>query len=665
MQVMAPGKKPVLNRHYAFISPAAVPRGVSGADRAVCPGNARSWRRCGVARLQGAVDEKDVVAQYFNSNGFERWRKIYSETAEVNRVQRDIRDGHRQTVEAVLHMLDEDGTDYAQHTFCDAGCGVGSLALPLAQRNAKRVTAFDISEAMVNEARRRADELLPPEQRARCDFRVADVEGFRRGDAAAPVQHGALAHDHHFRAQDTLLRAAEEGGRVVPGPQPSHPRVPTFRSGHSSRAAAVGVAVGGGAGARYAKRLGMPINARERRNLRRGVRQSVFLRDLAFTLSRALAGMAVFPREAVARAVAAATPRARDAESPATLAAATGSDPSWRRATAPPPASRKTPRIGAPPSYKSRARSPCGPQSVAGCATLGQHSFASLRLHSPLFVFCTRFVVARPGTAVSSRPRLRVTVPGALFAGATPSFTTSLALIPLARVEAVPRGHTAHHFVHEQHHLAGVGVVVVAGRLVCGDLVGQFRADARRVATAARRPVARVVSRVATGRVDSFYRLWCFRLPVECSVGASATRCQRQHGPVGSWHRVGVERRADGQRSGRQPQRRQTTTVCGRGRRRAGGGLACAVIGVAECDAVAGRGEHTVAADGRWSQRVDRHAAGFGAGDAAGHGAGGGAAVPVGGLCGQRGGLGGRCGRLRSRPPPAAYRSCGYIDVVV
>ncbi|KAK4534455.1 hypothetical protein CDCA_CDCA02G0480 [Cyanidium caldarium] len=176
---MAPGKKPVLNRHYAFISPAAVPRGVSGADRAVCPGSARSWRRCGVARLQGAVDEKDVVAQYFNSNGFERWRKIYSETAEVNRVQRDIRDGHRQTVEAVLHMLDEDGTDYAQHTFCDAGCGVGSLALPLAQRNAKRVTAFDISEAMVNEARRRADELLPPEQRARCDFRVADVEGFR------------------------------------------------------------------------------------------------------------------------------------------------------------------------------------------------------------------------------------------------------------------------------------------------------------------------------------------------------------------------------------------------------------------------------------------------------------------------------------------------------
>ena len=43
---------------------------------------------------------------------------------------------------------------------CDAGCGTGSLALPLALRGAD-VSGFDISQAMVRRARRRA----PPHAR--------------------------------------------------------------------------------------------------------------------------------------------------------------------------------------------------------------------------------------------------------------------------------------------------------------------------------------------------------------------------------------------------------------------------------------------------------------------------------------------------------------------
>ena len=45
----------------------------------------------------------------------------------------------------MLKWIDEDGSATAGKTFCDAGCGVGSLAIPLAQRGAK-VRASDINE---------------------------------------------------------------------------------------------------------------------------------------------------------------------------------------------------------------------------------------------------------------------------------------------------------------------------------------------------------------------------------------------------------------------------------------------------------------------------------------------------------------------------------------
>lgn len=46
--------------------------------------------------------DKLEVTEYFNNNGFERWNKIYSESDEVNGVQRDIRTGHGQTIEKVM-----------------------------------------------------------------------------------------------------------------------------------------------------------------------------------------------------------------------------------------------------------------------------------------------------------------------------------------------------------------------------------------------------------------------------------------------------------------------------------------------------------------------------------------------------------------------------------
>ncbi len=103
------------------------------------------------------VDDKTVVKEYFNATGFDRWRRIYGD-GEVNKVQLDIRNGHQQTVDTVVNWLTSDG-NLASLSICDAGCGLGSLSIPLAQAGAK-VFASDISEKMAGEAKEKATELL-------------------------------------------------------------------------------------------------------------------------------------------------------------------------------------------------------------------------------------------------------------------------------------------------------------------------------------------------------------------------------------------------------------------------------------------------------------------------------------------------------------------------
>ncbi len=100
-----------------------------------------------------AADDKTIVKEYFNSTGFDRWKRIYGD-GEVNKVQLDIRNGHQQTVDKVINWLKADD-NLAGITICDAGCGVGSLSIPLASAGAK-VYASDISEKMVAEGKERA-----------------------------------------------------------------------------------------------------------------------------------------------------------------------------------------------------------------------------------------------------------------------------------------------------------------------------------------------------------------------------------------------------------------------------------------------------------------------------------------------------------------------------
>lgn len=119
--------------------------------------------------------DKEEVTEYFNNNGFERWNKIYSESDEVNDVQRDIRTGHGQTIDKVLQWIEADGT--AESYFCDAGCGVGSLTIPLAQMGAK-VASSDISAAMTQEAAERAKAELGAGAE-RISFATSDLENLK------------------------------------------------------------------------------------------------------------------------------------------------------------------------------------------------------------------------------------------------------------------------------------------------------------------------------------------------------------------------------------------------------------------------------------------------------------------------------------------------------
>ena len=179
--------------------------------------------------------EKEEVKGYFETTGFERWNRIYSESDEVNKVQRNIRIGHQKTVDNVLAWLQEQG-DLAGRSFCDAGCGVGSLAIPLAQLGAGSIAASDLSEAMAAEARRRAEAAgLSGE---RLQFSASDLESlegrydtvicldvfihYPQAAAEEMVAHLAGLAERHlivsFAPYTPLLALLKGIGQLFPGP---------------------------------------------------------------------------------------------------------------------------------------------------------------------------------------------------------------------------------------------------------------------------------------------------------------------------------------------------------------------------------------------------------------------------------------------------------------
>lgn len=148
--------------------------------------------------MTSAIDDKTIVRDYFNAQGFDRWSRIYGD-GQVNKVQRDIREGHQQTVDHVLYWFKQDG-NAAGMSVCDAGCGVGSLSIPLAAMGAK-VWGSDISAKMVEEASVRAQRQLPPG--AAIAFEAQDLEALE-GRYHTVVCLDVLIHYPQEKAGDMI-----------------------------------------------------------------------------------------------------------------------------------------------------------------------------------------------------------------------------------------------------------------------------------------------------------------------------------------------------------------------------------------------------------------------------------------------------------------------------
>ncbi|MFZ9149519.1 MAG: magnesium protoporphyrin IX methyltransferase, partial [Vulcanococcus sp.] len=124
----------------------------------------------------------------------------------------------------------------AGRSFCDAGCGVGSLTLPLAQLGAGSIAASDLSEAMVKEAERRANEAGV--QKGQIQFLASDLESlsgryntvvcldvfihYPQQPAEEMVRHLASMAEQHlivsFAPYTPLLAVLKGIGQLFPGP---------------------------------------------------------------------------------------------------------------------------------------------------------------------------------------------------------------------------------------------------------------------------------------------------------------------------------------------------------------------------------------------------------------------------------------------------------------
>lgn len=151
------------------------------------------------------TDDKTIVREYFNATGFDRWRRIYGSGGDVNKVQLDIRKGHQQTVDTVLNWLTSD-SNLAALTICDAGCGVGSLSIPLAQAGAT-VYASDISEKMVEEAKARAEAKSIPTEKLR--FAVQDLESLS-GNYHTVICLDVLIHYPQDKAMEMISHLSHQ-----------------------------------------------------------------------------------------------------------------------------------------------------------------------------------------------------------------------------------------------------------------------------------------------------------------------------------------------------------------------------------------------------------------------------------------------------------------------
>src|SRR5829696_8442645 len=106
--------------------------------------------------------ERALIQSYFDGIGFERLHTIYGDDP-CSGFRLRVREGHSDVVRTVLSWLTQ---DTAAKTVLDAGCGTGSLSIPLAAAG-YTVDAVDFSQKMIEAAREKAARAFIPETRLR------------------------------------------------------------------------------------------------------------------------------------------------------------------------------------------------------------------------------------------------------------------------------------------------------------------------------------------------------------------------------------------------------------------------------------------------------------------------------------------------------------------
>lgn len=120
------------------------------------------------------MQTKDRIQSYFDGAGFESLHLVYGDEA-CGGFRSAIRRGHREVVETVVAWLGSP-QGFDTRSILDAGCGTGSLAVPLALAGAQ-VDAIDFSAKMIEAAKERASRAQVSPDRLR--FTVGDLSSVR------------------------------------------------------------------------------------------------------------------------------------------------------------------------------------------------------------------------------------------------------------------------------------------------------------------------------------------------------------------------------------------------------------------------------------------------------------------------------------------------------
>ncbi|MEO1549891.1 MAG: magnesium protoporphyrin IX methyltransferase [Pseudomonadota bacterium] len=138
-------------------------------------------------------DTRDRLQVYFNRTAAKTWERLTSD-APVSRIRQTVREGRDGMRARLLSALPQ---DLSGARVLDAGAGAGSASIELAKRGAE-VVAVDISESLLEVARRRTPRELAPQ----ISYCTGDMLSARWGSFTHVFAMDSLIH---YNATDIAL----------------------------------------------------------------------------------------------------------------------------------------------------------------------------------------------------------------------------------------------------------------------------------------------------------------------------------------------------------------------------------------------------------------------------------------------------------------------------